>query len=61
MICYRDMTYYPYYTDCAQGDSCHRALTQEVMDAAEKMELPICQFAERPKCFEKVTDDRTQS
>lgn len=33
MICYRDMTYCPYYTDCAHGDSCHRALTQEVMDA----------------------------
>ena len=57
MICYRDKTYCSYYKDCAHGDSCHRALTPEVVDAAERMELPICQFAERPKCFEEATDD----
>ena len=54
MICYRDKTYCPYYTDCTRGDSCHRALTSEVIEMAKSLELPVCQFAERPRCFEEV-------
>lgn len=54
MICYRDKTYCSYYTDCAKGDNCRCALTPEIVEVAERIKLPICQFAERPKCFEEI-------
>lgn len=57
---YRDMTFCPFYSDCVEGRGCLRALTPEVMKAAElwanKARLkvvPICQFREKPDCWEK--------
>ena len=49
MICYKDMTFCSYYKECERKD-CVRALTPEVVQAAEKFGLPICQFAEKPDC-----------
>lgn len=53
MMCYRDRTYCAYFPDCAQGGDCPLALTDEVMDMAEREGLPICQYAERPECWEE--------
>lgn len=51
MICYKDMTFCDYYADCLAGSSCIRSLTEETKQKAQKMELPICHFIEKPDCF----------
>jgi hypothetical protein len=55
MICYRDMTFCPFYIDCKKGKKCERALTEEVRQkAAEWLEdPPICVFANKPDCFQR--------
>lgn len=56
MIGYRDMTFCPFYEDCADSSTCPRPLTPEVKDQATKwwgqkdQEAPIVQFAEKPDC-----------
>lgn len=58
MICYRDMTFCPFYSDCAKAKDCHRPLTQEVKAAADKWwgeeGAPIAIFSEKPVCHEQV-------
>ena len=62
MICYRDMTFCPFYKEC--GDVCNRALTPEVEKGAELWwksfksddPAPICQFAEKPDCCKESKD-----
>lgn len=51
MMCYRDMTFCPYFHECRFGEVCHRALTDGVREAAEKAQLHICEYAETPDCF----------
>lgn len=51
MICYRDMTFCPFYGKCRISHSCHRPLTPTVKQDAEQCGLPICRFAEKPECF----------
>ena len=53
MIVYKDMTFCPYWKTCAKADDCHRPLTQEVVDGAKSIGLPIAQFAEVPQCWKK--------
>jgi len=56
MICYKDMTFCPYWKDCNKGNKCHRALTDKVIQDANKWwkgdGAPVCQYAEKPECFE---------
>jgi len=51
MMCYRDITYCGFYEDCANGGPCPRALTQEVLNYAEKYGFWISQFIHKPRCF----------
>lgn len=51
MICYRDMTFCPFYVECYDGKTCPRALTEEVAEAADKCGLLISMFAEPPDCL----------
>lgn len=30
MMCYLDMTFCPFWSECKHGDDCYRALTEEV-------------------------------
>ena len=59
MICYRDMTFCPFNTDCAAAEGCERALTDEILKAADAWwgegegEAPICMFMVAPECFEE--------
>jgi len=59
MICYKDMTFCKYYKECGIGHDCHRALTEEVREGADKWwgkgkdAAPICIFSEKPNCFEE--------
>ncbi len=57
MVCYRDMTFCPYYKECAVKD-CLRASAPEVWDGAREIGLPISEFIEKPKCFEGLPNDK---
>lgn len=61
MICYRDMTFCPFYTDCANASDCHRPLTPEVREAADKWwnnandhGAPIAQYTQKPWCHKEA-------
>ena len=54
MICYGDMTFCGYYKNCKKKDKCHRCLTKKVEEHANSIELPICQFSEKPKCHDPI-------
>ena len=58
MICYRDKIYCPhiFYQDCRNNGLCGRALTDDVLTAAGKIGLPICQFSEMPKCHSSLDE-----
>jgi hypothetical protein len=58
MICYKDMTFCPFYTTCWHGEHCHRALTPEVKVLAdiwwEKPGAPISVHESEPGCFKEL-------
>ena len=51
MICYKDMTFCPFYEGCIDRTKCGRAETPEIIEGAQKMGLPISVFAEKPECY----------
>lgn len=57
MMCYRDMTFCRYYNTCVEGDNCERAMTQEVIDDADRHNMLISEFAEKPECYSESTSD----
>lgn len=57
MICYRDRTYCPFATDCAKGQTCPEALTDEIEMDARFVGLPIATYKDTPDCFEEATND----
>lgn len=52
MICYADMTFCKYWKECRDGEQCHRALTDDVNNAASTEGLGVCVFMEHPECYE---------
>ncbi len=62
MISFRDMTFCPFWQACTKGSTCPRALTPEVVEAAEKWwgsseddgGPPIAQWARPPECYNAV-------
>ena len=64
MICYRDMTFCTFWEECSRSEECHRPLTKEVREAAEKWwggpDYPICCFVEVPDCFEEKELDNEE-
>ena len=52
MICYRDMTFCGFYKDCKLSRRCSRALTKKVLTQATRFGLPVCQFKDKPNCWE---------
>lgn len=59
MICYRDMTFCPFYIDCAHAAACERALSPDIVLAAAEFDLPIAQYSEKPHCHEVRVDADT--
>jgi len=51
MLCYRDMTWCPFYADCRECERCNRALTDSIRRKAARAELNLCQFVEKPGCW----------
>lgn len=56
MICYRDMTFCPFWLECVAGFDCHRAFTDEHADAAERGGWHVSLYADRPDCFAEVEE-----
>lgn len=56
MMCYKDMTFCGYWKECRDGKKCLRALTEDVEKRAEKCNLLIAQFGEKPDCFKEIDD-----
>ena len=58
MICYKDMTFCPFWEHCKDGPTCHRALTDKVQEQAVvwwgSVDAPICQYMNEPECFNHV-------
>lgn len=59
MICYRDMTFCPFYINCAHAAACERALSPDIVLAAAEFDLPIAQYSEEPYCYEVRVDADT--
>lgn len=53
MFCYKDMTFCAEYKFCINGELCDRALTEIMIDRAEKAGMPVCQFVDKPDCFKE--------
>jgi hypothetical protein len=55
MICYRDMTFCPFWEDCRDNYECERALNNYVLMRAYEWwggpGAPICRFSEKPDCW----------
>lgn len=58
MMCYKDMTFCPYYRECKKGNKCGRALTPEVLQQAKEWWdtnfPPISKYIDPPECFKEV-------
>lgn len=58
MLCFQDMTFCK-CSKCTKWDTCHRALTKEVTDAADRWwkdcegSPPICMFTDTPECYKE--------
>lgn len=57
MMCYKDKTFCSFYAQCGNGHTCTRALKEDVKIDAEKLNLLICTFAEKPDCFTECSFD----
>lgn len=52
------MTFCPFYTTCADGSTCHRALTDEVINDAMRANLPTSNFIAPPvDCYKEIAID----
>jgi len=49
------MTFCSFWKDCVFGDTCERALTVKVQNAAEEWikDAPICQYTSKPECHKR--------
>ena len=56
MICYRDMTFCPFWRECSDGFDCPRALLPRDVARAEEKGLAISQYADRPDCWREVRE-----
>jgi hypothetical protein len=54
MMCYRDMTFCPFWQECIRGHNCERALTKTVEHRAALAKLEICRWTEKPECFKEI-------
>lgn len=52
MMCYKGMTFCPFYKDCTSAFSCERPLTAKVQADAERWmkNAPIAVFRDKPEC-----------
>jgi hypothetical protein len=58
MMCYKDMTFCPFYDKCRDGKSCDRALTDKVVADSVRYDMPISRFVNQPDCFMEITNEQ---
>lgn len=56
MMCYKDMTFCSYWTDCRDAEGCSRPLTKRIEQRAKEVNLPICRFKDKPDCWRRKND-----
>ena len=56
MLCYWDMTFCPFWKECADGEDCFRRLDEIALWSAGLHNLPIAQFTDKPDCFKEKQD-----
>lgn len=57
MINYRDRTFCQHYKDCIYGGECDMAMTPAVLADAERIELPVAVYTEKPSCHATEFDE----
>ena len=60
-MCYRDMTFCPFYKDCAKQSDCHRPYTPEVAELAEVHGMPVCLYVNKPGCWEAQEEGKEKA
>lgn len=63
MLCFKGITFCPFYENCAAGKACFRKLDSSTRAEAQawwgaKGEPPIFQFTSEPECFIKITGEK---
>lgn len=53
-MCYRDRTFCKFYKNCMAGNVCLSALTNDVIEQASRIGLPISQYTNKPECFKEI-------
>ena len=57
MMCYKGMTFCPFYLECKNGNDCKSALTSKVEEDAKKWwgkdNPPISVYLDKPDCFKE--------
>ena len=56
MICYKDRWFCPFFKKCIAGKKCDRALTDEVIADAVRINLPINRITVEPECYIEADD-----
>ena len=56
MLCYKDMTFCSFWEDCKKQENCSRCLTENVRIDSDRSGLLICQFVDKPNCFEGINN-----
>ena len=51
MLCYRDMTFCPFWESCRKMADCGRALTPDIVERAHLAKMDISQYADKPECY----------
>ncbi len=49
---YNNTIYCDFWKKCMRSEDCIKALTDEVIEGAYKVRLPICKYGKEPFCFE---------
>lgn len=54
MMCYKDKWWCSFYKDCYNAKTCDRALTEEVIAAANAAHMDIQQVVDHPICHDPI-------
>lgn len=58
MRSYKDKMFCPFWKNCTHGSTCHRAMTDEVVNGAKAAEMNIDKYSFPPvSCFDERPDN----
>jgi len=50
---YKDMTFCPFFRSCAEGKTCPRAMTDQIVSDANNFGMNVSCFVDRPFCWKR--------